>query len=566
MINNYKNDNFSFYCTNIDNYLSKLIDKEVEGWVYNPNIEFLNEIGVKEQGFGTKQEAYEFFSQLYEKGVIYLEEYLKKYFPISILSESLTFLIPLNLLSLANANGELNFNLRLMETFPKIWNNIKTSNKYNRVAQTTISGHLGIKKKSLDIIVNLILFRLNQIKLNENDNSLQVINSKEFLKAISIAEEVAMIYNFFQIISKENQNTFSLDTVLIENGKIKYPKAQKFGLDLLINTTGKEYLHSILESKKEEVNNLYEKNLGISSSRVINTFINCFSSKDLLNKVEKLNHSIFIKSKTELKKLVNLSQNTLTIKGLLLLIDNNMCLEYKGQDKYKFIFDNNEKISRKGLVKIEGNYYYNFGTIMSYAEILSQNILNQDFLKELKVSDKEISTFMANQYNEIWLAELKENLNKQGIWCEIQINNLEQCLVFPKQVRATKEIDFLLFDTQKNHLLIGEYKNWQDVSFSYPNVNKEQDKIKKNIIKHKELLTILNSNKTDFLRLLNLDIDDAEIKLIYVFENRNVLSNSNIEGYDSYYNSGEISCYSRVEFEKYVEVNKPNLLRMNKAL
>ena len=68
------------------------------------------------------------------------------------------------------------------------------------------------------------------------------------------------------------------------------------------------------------------------------------------------------------------------------------------------------------------------------------------------------------------------------------------------------------------------------------------------------------------MRLLNLDIDDAEIKLIYVFENRNVLSNSNIEGYDSYYNSGEISCYSRVEFEKYVEVNKPNLLRMNKAL
>lgn len=566
MTNVYKNDNFSFYCKNIDNYLSKLIDSEFEGWFYNSNLELLSEIGVEEQRFETKQEAYDFFKQLYEKGVIYLEEYLKKYIPLSILSESLTFLSPLNLLSLSNANGELKFNLSLMETFPKIWKNIKTLNKYNRVVQTTISGHLGMKKKSLDVIVNLILFRLNQTKLNENDDSLQVINSKEFLKAISIAEEVAVIYNCFQIISKENQNKFSSNTVLIENGKIKYPKAQKFGLDLLINATGKEYLHSILESKKEEVNQLYEKNLGISSLKVINTFRNCFSSKDLLNKVEKLNHSIFVKSKTELKKLVNLSQNTLTLRGLLLLIDNNMCLEYKGQDKYKFIFDNNEKISRKGLVKIEGNYYYNLGTMVSYSAILSQDLLNQDFLKELKVSDKEISTFMAHQYSEIWLAELKEKLNKQGIWCEIQINNLEQCLVFPKQVGATKEIDFLLFDTQKNHLLIGEYKNWQDVSFSYPNINKEQDKIKKNIIKHKELLTVLNSNKNEFFRLLNLDIDDAKIKLIYVFENRNVLSNTNIEGYDSYYNLEEIAIYSRVEFEKYIKLNKSNLLRMNKTL
>ncbi|WP_195611345.1 hypothetical protein [Streptococcus australis] len=566
MTNVYKNDNFSFYCKNIDNYLSKLIDSEFEGWFYNSNLELLSEIGVEEQRFETKQEAYDFFKQLYEKGVMYLEEYLKKYIPISIISESLTLLIPLNLLSLSNANGEFNFNLGLMETFPKIWKNIKTSNEYNRVVQTTISGHLGIKKKSLDVIVNLMLFRIDQTKLNGNDNSLQVINSKEFLKAISIAEEIAMIYNFFQIISKENQNTFSSNTVLIENGKIKYPKAQKFGLDLLINATGKDYLHSISESKKEEVYKLYEKKLGISSSKVINTFSNCFSSKDLLNKVEKLNHSIFVKSKTELKKLVNLSQNTLTLKGLLLLIDNNMCLEYKGQDKYKFIFDNNEKITRKGLVKIEGNYYYNFGTMVSYSGILSQDLLNQDFLNELKVSDKEISTFMANQYSEIWLAELKDKLNKQGIWCEIQINNIEQCLVFPKQVSATKEIDFLLFDTRKNHLLIGEYKNWQDVSFSYPSVNKEQDKIKKNIIKHKELLTVLNSNKNEFFRLLNLDIDDAEIKLIYVFENRNVLSNTNIEGYDSYYNSGEIAIYSRVEFEKYIKLNKSNLLRMNKSL
>ena len=105
-------------------------------------------------------------------------------------------------------------------------------------------------------------------------------------------------------------------------------------------------------------------------------------------------------------------------------------------------------------------------------------------------------------------------------------------------------------------LYIGEYKNWQDVSFNFMNIFKEQQKIKKINQSHMNLLAILNLNLKKLFSMLKIHkvngIEEVELKLINVFENRNISSNQN----------KDIKNFSRVEFEIYLQNNQSNFLKI----
>lgn len=138
------------------------------------------------------------------------------------------------------------------------------------------------------------------------------------------------------------------------------------------------------------------------------------------------------------------------------------------------------------------------------------------------------------------------------------MKNFEQKFNFPDSRGTTKEVDFILFDASRKVLLIGEYKNWQDVSFNFLGMHKEQERIKKINKSHINLLSVLELEKRDLFELLNLEIDYAKLELINVFENRNVLSNNRELDSEKF----NIKNFTRVEFEKFIEDNKPHFYKL----
>ena len=243
---------------------------------------------------------------------------------------------------------------------------------------------------------------------------------------------------------------------------------------------------------------------------------------------------------------------------MVTLLKTDICLEYNKQDRYEFIFSDKCKVSAKGLVKIQDNYFFNFATIASYSIKLGNNLLNQDFLRNHELSSKKISRHLANSYAEKWLVNLYSKLTSENIWIQIQVKNFEQKFNFPDSRGTTKEVDFILFDASRKVLLIGEYKNWQDVSFNFLGMHKEQERIKKINKSHINLLSVLELEKRDLFELLNLEIDYAKLELINVFENRNVLSNNRELDSEKF----NIKNFTRVEFEKFIEDNKPHFYKL----
>lgn len=71
-------------------------------------------------------------------------------------------------------------------------------------------------------------------------------------------------------------------------------------------------------------------------------------------------------------------------------------------------------------------------------------------------------------------------------------------------------------------------------------------------------MSVLELEKRDLFELLNLEIDYAKLELINVFENRNVLSNNRELDSEKF----NIKNFTRVEFEKFIEDNKPHFYKL----
>lgn len=538
----------NFYEKCIDQELSKIIKLGIEGlnFSYVSNLE-KEVLSLKQREFTSKGQAYKFFEQLYKNSVYKLEEKLSEYDPLKIIESLMLYLSPLTKLTIISMNGEINFPLQVGRHLPNVWRELSVSVVNDKVLHTILKAYLGIKKRAIDIIVNINLIRINESSNNQVKSKLDTDSINDIL---ADATTVCIYYDYFQKVSKENEENFSNKTVYIEQGKILYPNSVNFEQDLFINTVYKDYLYPVGEPELQKIYSLYWEELGFSPRKIINTFSALFFKNNLLSE------SILYKTKDELKCLVNLSNDTVNLKGLLVLLEKSICLEYRNQEKLSFIFDNNQRISTKGIIKIKDQYFLSFSTIVPYCYKLGNDMLNQDFLRKNGLSNQKISSYLANYYSEKWLHDIKNRMNKEGIWFEIQIGDFEKYFTIPPEKGITKEVDFILLDIHSKILYIGEYKNWQDVSFNFMNIFKEQQKIKKINQSHMNLLAILNLNLKKLFSMLKIHkvngIEEVELKLINVFENRNISSNQN----------KDIKNFSRVEFEIYLQNNQSNFLKI----
>lgn len=547
--------NVKFYQDLIDDELSMNIILDMKGLVEigtkksNLEREVLKDISSKKT-FQNKNEAYQFLKELYENGLSHLEDKLLKFNPRLVIEEAMIFFTPLNILSILKLNGKLDLE-KIKVYFPKIYkslNSIKNNNEEDiRILFTTLSSYIGTNKKAIDVLVNVNLVRIEE---NQTASSLNRPSDKEFLEILDFSFGVCRLFNFFQMVSKEKESDFSDNTIYVENGELYYHNSKDFMVNLATNAAFKDFTYPVKDSELNKIYGLYEEEFGFSPEKVLKTFNRMFKQDSL--------EMVFCSRKDEFRKLINISKGTLTLKGLLTLLETDICLEYNKQDRYKFIFSDKCKVSTKGLVKIQDNYFFNFATIASYSNKLGNNLLNQNFLRNNELSSEKISRYLANSYAEKWLVNLHSKLTSENIWIQIQVKNFEQKFNFPDSRRTTKEVDFILFDASRKVLLIGEYKNWQDVSFNFLDIHKEQEKIKKINKSHINLLNILELEKKVLFELLNLEIDYAKLELINVFENRNMLCNNRELDLEKF----NIKNFTRVEFEKYIEDNKPHFYKL----
>lgn len=546
--------NLKLYEGKIYKEVSEILKSDEIGF-FDVNLSSLNQgmFGIEEKKFNSKDDAYNYFDKLVKEEVSRLEDKISKYDLKNIIENLMQYLSPLVKLSFMTGNGKVEF----FQDFPTLWTRFKKSE--NKIVQSTnLKAYLGEQKKRVDVLINMCL-----IGLDGEIGSLtkRKITPEEIYDTLEDVSKIIGLYSILQGISKENKKEFNTEIIYIEHSRIFYPGLKNYMLNILENTALKEYGYSDeKESQIKRINKLYEEELGFSTRTIINTFLPVFSQN------HKTRESVFFKQKAELKKLINLSNETVTLRGLIVLLESNMCLEYKKQDKYNFIFSNVEKITNRGILKIKDQYIFSFSTISSYTALLQNNMLNQNFLKENGIDNKKIARYLATNYSEWWLYDIKSRMNEKGIWFKIQIKNFEKYFKFPQENKITKEVDFIFFDMYSKTLYIGEYKNWQDVSFNFKDVHQEQQKIKKIIQSHEKLISILNSDVMTLLNMLGIDkyinnIEEVNLELINVFENRNISSNYPIYGGTN--QDRKVRNFSKMEFEKYLQNNAEYFLKMH---
>lgn len=542
--------NYIVYQSHIDEQLSDRIALGTKGIIGPVNFSedlayFLLQRNIT---FSSKNEAYTFFDELYKNRVSHLEEQISVFNYKVILEEMIVFLKPLVRLSISKLNGKLDFQ-KEKYNFPKIYQTLKTIDNKDELAVrtlfTTLHAYVGIKKRAVDVLANLCLIKVAEDNVTSSERK---VAPEDILYFLELSNEIAYLFELFQMISKEKN--FSVNTVSINDGHIVYQNSTDFTVELATNTAFKDFTYPVNQEEMENIYNLYKDEFGFSPQAIYNTF-------DLLFKNIPNDSFIFHKSKDELRGMLALNRGTMTLNGLLTLLEKDLCLEYKSQDKHEFIFDYKNKLSRKGLVKIREEYIFSTCTIASYINHLGNDLLNQDFLSRNKLPSPKISSYLSNFYAEKWLDDLSQKLMDKGIWNKIQVDSFEQEYTFPFN-GTTKEIDFILFDDKRKVLILGEYKNWKDVSHYFTEVEKEKNKINKMITSHVNLLKVLESDKSKLSKILEIDVRDAKLELINVFEERNILCNDGLNG-----NRQDGFCirnFSREDFERYLEKNGSNFL------
>lgn len=114
---------------------------------------------------------------------------------------------------------------------------------------------------------------------------------------------------------------------------------------------------------------------------------------------------------------------------------------------------------------------------------------------------------------------------------------------------TTQEIDFVIRDTKNKEILIGEYKNKSQNTFTVKQQITEEPNLKKEAVKKQiRMVNILKENKIEFLNRLKLvDSENYELVFVAVFETRNILCGK------KEINAGiECRYYARSDFEEFL--------------
>ena len=480
-----------------------------------------------------KQESYSYLERKCNRFIKLLKKDMKKYDMSSLIHRLICYEENLTILSAIKLNGKFTWNEEAAKMFPQTVmlmfrgekNDIKVETKEDQYMYFMMSRIIGEFIRGTDLLLNFALLEENNRGNNEN-NIYKKVNELEVLNLLIYSLAIEELNEMKNIVGKSKE--------------FKYLKIEDFFIDMKtgdIPYYREELEKNYVEQNFSEVNSdeniailmqLYKKELEFTPDMIRNRFRNV---------------GIVVKEfdvfKEELKR--RNSNEVLGYKGLLNLIEREICLESKTDEK-EFLFDNDCRASKKGLIRIKNQVIMSNFLLYRYADLLFYKMKRQDFAK-----NDRINKFIKDKLVEEWLTRLKEKMDEKKLFCKIQIKEIATMIENNKPI--TQEIDFVIRDTKNKEILIGEYKNKSQNTFTIKQQIIEEPNLKKEAVKKQiRMLNILKENKIEFLNLLEL-ADSEKYKLVFVavFETRNILCGK------KEFNAGiECRYYERTDFEEFL--------------
>lgn len=525
----------------VDNLLTKAFETKIEtpsNWLPTDLVkeELTSEHKII---FKTKNEAYQFLNSKVDKVVDKFIDRVSEFNSNDLLQFILHIENTLSKLTRERVNGKFSWEYKHKYDFPRFTEHVLKLNTDNpsvkEVTEIQIFFHnyvnfLGKIKKSIDVITNVLL-----INLKDSSNNDKSVDIQSMTNLISDSYSLWQLFHLFRLISKEKTETFNEDTIFIENGETVYKSSKNYYIESALNNLLQDYESSLDEKTETDLQELYYSELGFNIGSIVRGF----------NRSEFRYPCIF--SKEELRNIFrqhSLSEEGLGLKGLLNLLKTDILLDYNQEDRKKFIFSDEKKLSIKGIVKIGDQYIFSIGTIYHYCLKLESKMRNPSF-----VNSPKINSFIQNHVSEFQLNKISKFLSENNVWNKIDVDGFDDLLSEEsKKQNTTKQIDLLLYNDSCDEIFFVEYKNFLKKSFDKYREIQEEFKIKSFDKTHIKLLNDLKSKQAEFLDRYSIPAsNDSQFVLVDVFEDRNILCGTNkiVDGYKVIY-------MSRVEFEEYL--------------
>lgn len=526
----------------IDSLLCKAFETKIEipsHWLATDFIR--NEIGVDgKQVFQTKNEAYQFLNSNVEKAIDQFFIRISEFNPNDLLHFILEIETTLSILTLARLDGKFRWEKHQIEAFTSfsLSEPLAKLNTENPTEEEITDLQLfynnfvivlGKIKKSIDIITNsmLVVLKTGSFQLSKD------INVQSMIELMSESYALWELDHCFKLVSKEKEEQFDGNTIFIEDGRIFYQNSKNFYIESSLNNVLQDYAPQLDDETEEELQNLYLSELGFNSDMLLNSFKGLVGRAPRVITKEDL-RSYFSDHKKE----------RLGLKGLTSLLNMDILLEYKDEDERKFIFSDENKISSKGVIKIDEQYLFSIGTIFHYSLKLRSKMKSPSF-----TSNKKINKFIQDKVSEFQIDKISKCLTEKEIWNKSNLTGFDNLLSeASKKQGTTKEIDLLLYNTESEEIIFVEYKNFLKKSFDRYREILDERKIESFNKSHIKLLDDLKHKQVEFIEKYSIPAKvDSKFTLMNVFEDRNTLC-----GTESFQGNYKIIYKSRVEFEEYL--------------
>ena len=540
----------------IDSLLCKAFETRIETPSHWLQTDFIrNQISVDgKQVFKSKNDAYQFLNSKVEEAIENFFTRISEFNPNDLLQFILHLETTISILTKARLDGKFRWEKLQIETFTSFNQSdalvkLNTENpSVDEVADLKLFYHnfinvLGKIKKSIDVITNSVIVVLKKNNLQSSKN----IDVQSMIELMSESYALWEFNHFFKLVSKEKEEQFDENTIFIEDGKIIYPNLKESYIKSSLNNMLQDYDPQLDEETEKELQNLYFSELGFNLYVLMSSFkgfglrVPCVVTKEDLRSY----FSHHAKEKEEIG-----------LKGLMNLLNMDILLEYKDkEDKKKFIFSDEHKISIKGILKIDEQYLLSIGTIFHYNLKLVSKMTNPSF-----TSNKKISKFIKDKVSEFQIDKISKYLTEEGIWNKNNVTGFDNLLSeASKEQGTTKEIDLLLYNTVSEEIIFVEYKSFLKKSFDRYREIQDEQKMNTFDQSHIKLLDDLKLKQLEFIEKYSIPAKvGCKFTLMNVFEDRNILC-----GTESFQGDYKIIYKSRVEFEDYLFSTFDQLAKIN---
>jgi hypothetical protein len=540
----------------IDSLLCKAFETRIETPSHWLPTDFIrNQISVDgKQVFKSKNDAYQFLNSKVEEAIENFFTRISEFNPNDLLQFILHLETTISILTNARLDGKFRWEKLQIETFTSFNQSdalvkLNTENpSVDEVADLKLFYHnfinvLGKIKKSIDVITNSVIVVLKKNNLQSSKN----IDVQSMIELMSESYALWEFNHFFKLVSKEKEEQFDENTIFIEDGKIIYPNLKESYIKSSLNNMLQDYDPQLDDETEKELQNLYFSELGF------NLYVLMSSFKGFGLRVPR------VVTKEDLRSYFShhaKEKEEIGLKGLMNLLNMDILLEYKDkEDKKKFIFSDEHKISIKGILKIDEQYLLSLGTIFHYNLKLVSKMTNPSF-----TSNKKISKFIKDKVSEFQIDKISKYLTEEGIWNKINVTGFDNLLSeASKEQGTTKEIDLLLYNTVSEEIIFVEYKSFLKKSFDRYREIQDEQKMNTFDQSHIKLLDDLKLKQLEFIEKYSIPAKvGCKFTLMNVFEDRNILC-----GTESFQGDYKIIYKSRVEFEDYLFSTFDQLAKIN---